>query len=256
METLLITQARTGSTRLPKKVLLTINNKSLLEIHLERLSKSKLLDKIIIATTINPEDEAIVTLGKLLNYEVYQGSEQDVLDRFYQAAKKYKPKYIVRLTSDCPLIDASLIDELIQEIKTKKIDYFTNTFIEKFPDGQDVEVFTFESLERAWKEAKLQSEREHVTPYIRNNSSFLKGKLFTSANYYCEKDYNFVRLTVDEKKDFEVIEHIIKQLGTDKDWKTYADYYINTKEINIINREITRNEGYLKSLNKDVDENI
>jgi len=256
METLLITQARTGSTRLPKKVLLTIGGKSLLEIHLDRLSKSKLLNKIIIATTIKSEDEAIVTLGKALNYEVYQGSEQDVLDRFYQAAKKYKPKYVIRLTSDCPLIDALLIDELIQGIKTKKIDYYTNTFVEKFPDGQDVEIFTFKALEKAWKEAKLQSEREHVTPYIRKNSSFLDGKLFTSDNYSCEKDYNFVRLTVDEEKDYEVIKYIIQQLGTDKDWKTYADYYINNEEVNTINKGITRNEGYLKSLNKDTNENI
>lgn len=247
MKVLAITQARTGSTRLPNKVLKTIGNNNLLGIHLDRLMKSKKIDQLLVATTIQTEDRVIEEIAKLHGLPSYSGSVQDVLDRFYQAAKKYKPTWVVRLTSDCPLIDPVLIDAIIEKAQLDKLDYFSNTLQPSFPDGEDVEVFTFEALEKAWKEATLPSDREHVTPYIHRNSSFNGKQLFNSGNYSNEKDYGHVRLTVDEEKDFEVIKLLIEKLGTERDWKTYADLYLNDETIKNINKDIKRNEGFKPS---------
>lgn len=251
MKVVVITQARTGSTRLPSKVLKKIQDKSLLQIHIDRIRQAKLVDDIYIATTTNENDNQIETLAEQLNVKCYRGSQSDVLDRFYQTVKNVKPNFIVRLTSDCPLIDPVLIDEVLKVAIAKEYDYYANVMEELYPDGQDIEVFTFNALESAWSATKLKSDREHVTPYIRNNSSYKNGTLFKSENHSLDEDYNHVRLTVDEQVDFEVIKKIIEALGVDKNWKTYADYYLNTKEIHSLNSTITRNEGYLKSLSKD-----
>lgn len=251
MSVVVITQARSGSTRLPNKVLKKIEGKSLLQIHIDRIKKAKLVDDIYIATTDNESDNVIEELAKELQVKFYRGSEDDVLDRFYLTIKDVKPDFIVRLTSDCPLIDPMLIDEVVKEAKSQNLDYYSNGLVENYPDGQDIEVFKFTALEKAWKEATLKSEREHVTPYIRKNSSFYGGSLFTSNNHNLDKSYNHVRLTVDEDKDFEVIKFLINDLGLDKDWKTYTNHYLNNENINRLNKNIVRNQGYLKSINKD-----
>lgn len=251
MKTIVVTQARSNSTRLPNKVLMKIEDKTLLQIHVDRIKQANKVNEVIIATTINEVDNVIAELGNDLKVEVYRGSENDVLDRFYQAVKDKKADFIIRLTSDCPLIDPKLLDEMIETAQEKKLDYYSNVLQERYPDGQDVEVFTFSALEKAWMEAILKSDREHVTPYIRTNSSYNGGKLFQSENHNLKEDYNNVRLTVDEVKDFEVMELIISKLGMDKNWKTYADYYLENEEIQKINGSITRNEGYLKSLKED-----
>ena len=251
MRTVVVTQARSGSTRLPNKVLLEVEGKTLLQIHIDRIKQAKQVDTIFIATTVKPADDVIVEHAVKLDVNCYRGSEDDVLDRFYQTVKNVKPDYIVRLTSDCPLIDPKLLDEVIVEAQTKDLDYYANIIEERYPDGQDIEVFKFSALESAWKEAVLKSDREHVTPYIRNNSSYKGGRLFKSDNHGLDGNYNNVRLTVDEPRDLEVIRLIIKDLGFDKDWKTYAEYYLNTPEIKALNEQIVRNEGYLKSINKD-----
>jgi len=250
MDVLVITQARTGSTRLPEKVLREIKHKSLLQIHIERIIKAKNISKLIIATTTDKSDDAIVKIADKLGIDYYRGSVDDVLDRFYQAAKKYKPKWIVRLTSDCPLIDPELIDKIVECAKNRDLDYCSNILVETYPDGEDIEVFKFSALEKAWKEAKLKSEREHVTPFIRKNSGFVRGKIFTSDNYPCEENYNKVRLTVDELGDFKVIEYLIGKLGFDASWKDYTDEYLKSK-ISELNMSIERNEGYQKSLKED-----
>ena len=194
MNVILITQARVGSTRLPNKVLKKINGKTLLEIHIERIKKSKLIDKIIIATTTKKNDNIICDIAIKSGVFYFKGSENDVLDRFYQAVKNYKPNFIVRLTSDCPLIDPVLIDNVVQNAINLNLDYYSNTLLECFPDGQDIEVIKFNSLKTAWQNAKLKSEREHVTPYIRKNSSFFGGKLFKSDTYKLNEDYKDIRL--------------------------------------------------------------
>ncbi len=249
MKVLAITQARTGSSRLPGKVLKTINNQSLLEIHLGRILRSRLIGQLIVATTVEKDDDAIVSVASAMHVPSYRGSVNNVLDRFYQAALPYQPEWVVRLTSDCPLMDPALLDEMIGFTIEKDVDYCSNGLQPSFPDGLDVEVFKFKALEKAWMEASLNSDKEHVTPYIYNNSSFRQKQLFSAANFaYHGANYDQVRLTVDELADFEVIRALVEKLGTACDWKTYADHYLSEDLVKGMNQHITRNEGYTKSL--------
>ena len=250
LNTILVTQARTGSTRLPGKILKEVGGKSLLQIHLERLKKCKEVSKIIVATTDKPEDEIIYKKTIDLGIVASKGSEQNVLDRFYQAVKNDKPDWIVRLTSDCPLIDPKLVDDIILFVQNEDVDYGANILIENFPDGQDVEVFKFSALELAWKNAKLSSDKEHVTPYIRKNSDFNGGSLFSAVNFSCHSDYSKTRMTVDEISDLELITILINDLGTDKTWLEYTNHIIKN-DLNKINNSIIRNEGLLKSIKND-----
>tara|TARA_B110000503_G_scaffold72571_1_gene112169 strand:- start:9142 stop:9900 length:759 start_codon:yes stop_codon:yes gene_type:complete len=250
VKTILITQARSGSRRLPGKILKKINDESLLEIHLKRLNKCNNVSKIIVATTDKPEDQVIYDYAIDLGYNSFRGSERDVLDRFYQAVRNEKPDWIVRVTSDCPLIDPFLVDKLIKFAHNNNRDYCSNTLIENYPDGQDIEVFKFSALESAWKNANLSSEREHVTPYIRNNSDFKGASIFKALNYPCDSNYSQIRMTVDETKDFDLIKVLIDDLGTNKTWLEYTDYIIEN-DLNKINNSIIRNEGLLKSIKND-----
>ena len=236
-----ITQARIGSSRLPRKVLLTINDKTLLEYHLERASKSQLVNKWIVATTDEPDSDLICSIAEKLNIESFKGSLNDVLDRFYQSVKNQNPDYVVRVTADCPLIDAELIDEVVQFCLENKLDYYSNTLQEVYPDGLDVEVFSFKVLEQAWQKAINKADREHVTPYIKKNVNLIIPKITI------DKKYAELRITVDEIFDFEVIKYLIEKLGSDKSWKTYADYLSENIKIKKINHSILRNEGYMKS---------
>lgn len=250
LKTILVTQARTGSSRLPEKVLKEINGKSLLQIHLDRLKKCVNVSDIMVATTTKEEDEIIYNKALKWGFKASRGSELNVLDRFYEAVKNTDPQWIVRVTSDCPLLDPQLVDAVIAFAQNNNYDYVSNGLIEHFPDGQDVEVFTFSALKQAWRNATLGSELEHVTPYIINNSDFRGGTFFKSANYPCEKEYAHIRMTVDEPKDVEVITHLIEKLGTEKTWLEYTKYMINS-DLTKINDQIIRNEGLLKSLKKD-----
>lgn len=251
MKVTAITQARVGSTRLPGKILKKIGQQTLLEIHIERILKSETVSQLIVATTVKPADALIFDMASALGIKSYCGSENDVLDRFYQAVKDEKADYVVRLTSDCPLIDAKLIDKVVRYTINNNLDYCTNTLLTRYPDGQDVEVFKFSALEAAWRDGKLKSEREHVTPYIRNNSTFFGGSLFNSANFEEGFDYGHVRMTVDEPQDFTVIQNLINTLGTQRDWREYAEYMNMHPEISNINGYITRNEGLLTSIQND-----
>lgn len=252
MKIIIVTQARSGSTRLPNKILKEVNGETLLKIHIDRIKKSKNATDIIVATTDKLEDDIIETQVKKMGVEVFRGAENDVLDRFYQSVKEIRPDLIVRLTSDCPLIDPELIDSVIDKTISDKVDYCSNCLIESFPDGQDIEVFTFKALKEAWSKATLNSQREHVTPYIRENSSFYERDTFTSVNFMSEyPEYSNVRMTVDEQSDFKMITKLIDKLGTEENWEKYAELYLNDISINKLNRNITRNEGYFKSLKKD-----
>ena len=250
IKTILVTQARSGSSRLPRKVLKEVEGKTLLQIHLNRLRKCAKVSEIIVATTIKEEDSIIYNKAIEWGFKASRGSELDVLDRFYQAVKDQNPDWIVRVTSDCPLLDPALVDDIISFVQEKNTDYGANGIVERFPDGQDVEVFKFSALEIAWENAKLLSEREHVTPYIRNNSDINGGKLFTSSSYPCESDFSKIRMTVDEPEDFDLIKLLIKNLGTEKSWLEYTNYIIDNN-LNKINDQIIRNEGLLNSLKKD-----
>ena len=245
MKIIAITQARTGSTRFPNKIMNKIEGKTLLDIHVNRIKKAKKNNLIIIATTKKKDDDIIKLEANNLGVHCYRGDEDDVLDRFYQAAKSHNPDYVVRLTSDCPLIDPSLIDEIIEATINSNVDYCSNTLIESYPDGQDVEVFSFNSLKKAWEESVLISDREHVTPYMKRNFKVLN---IHSNNM----KFNKVRMTVDEPNDFIVIKRLAEKLGLNEKWEDYTNLYLNDKSISDNNYSITRNEGYIKSIKNDL----
>jgi len=251
MKILAITQARYGSTRLPKKILKTISGQTLLEIHLKRILQSKRISKLKIATTSEEGADKIIAIGEKLGVESCKGSIDDVLERFYFTALPENPDYLVRLTSDCPLIDPSEIDKVIDICVSNDVDYASNAIIPTFPDGIDVEVFKFSALKKAYEEATLKSDREHVTPYIWRNSSEKGGVIFTSLNVSNLHDYSKYRITVDTDKDFAVLQKLIEELGTDKPWMDYVSFLDNNEDIKAINAEYERNEGYSKSIKND-----
>jgi len=256
LKTVIITQARTGSSRLPEKVLLQAVGKTFLQIHAERLCRSKQTNEVIIATTVNANDIKIVNEAARLGIKCSRGSEDDVLSRYYHAAKEAGADIVVRVTSDCPFADPALIDELIVFFKNHQFDYVANVFVYTYPDGLDVEVMSYAALEYAYQHAVLKSEREHVTPYIRNQSDMEGGKTFKAYNYAnAEKLTTLTRLTLDEPADLEVLSFLAETLGTERPWKDYYNYLENNPHINKINNYISANEGYEKSLQQDASNN-
>lgn len=251
MKFLAITQARIGSTRLPQKVLKQVAGKSILQIHLERALLSAKLEKLVVATTFEEDSDKILDIARQTSVAAYQGSTDDVLDRYYQIAKEYNPEFVVRITSDCPLNDPKVIDQVIEASEKEYYDFYSNTLEPTFPDGLDVEVIRFCALEKAWKEATRPSDREHVTPFIWRNSTFKGGSLFKSGNYTYKTDLSKFRLTVDEENDYKLIQRLVENLGDKKGWKSYIDYLVKHPDIFELNASIKRNEGMLKSIQKD-----
>lgn len=243
---LCIIQARMGSTRLPGKTLLKVKGVSLLEYEIRRVRRAKEIDKIVIATTINKEDDAIENLCKQIKVSCFRGSQTDVLDRYYQCALLY-PEFssVVRITGDCPLIDPTVIDEVVTLFKKRCLDYASNIEKETFPDGMDMEIFTRKALTEAYQHAKLQSEREHVTPYMRKHRKFKKGEL--AASYSLGR----FRFTVDEKEDFELVKFLIEHSSRNAGYLDYISLLAKNPEIMKKNMHIARNEGYKKSLKED-----
>jgi len=245
---LLIIQARMGSTRLPGKVLKEIKGHSLLEIQQMRIKPSKLVDEIVIATTTNKEDDAIEEFCKLKNIHFHRGSDWDVLDRYYQAAKKFNPTNVIRVTSDCPLHHHSVIDFVINEYNKSGKDYFSNSNNEPdyLEDGFDVEIFSFKALEKAWHEAKLLSEREHVTPYIKFSGKFSCAWKKYNINYQ-------YKLSVDSENDFRAVETIFNSFPsiTDFGMKEVIELIKSKPEILELNKESVINSGYIKSIQND-----
>lgn len=253
MKILAITQARYGSTRLPAKILKKVNGVTLLEYHLRRLLKSHRIDMLKIATTDEEGSKHIVEVADKLGVGYHKGSVDDVLTRFYDTAAPERPDYVIRLTSDCPLIDSEVVDELVDFAINSDYDY-VSTDAASFPDGLDVEVMKFSALEKAYKVANLKSEREHVTPYIWKHGTAYGRSVFKSYKYKNPKgDYNAndYRITLDEPEDFEVIKHLIETLGPERPWLDYINYLTSHKEIYEINSRFGNNEGYQKSIKND-----
>ena len=238
----IITQARLQSSRLPEKILKNINGKSLLEIHLARLKKSKYGENLLVATTKEKDINKVIQIANKKGVMCFQGSMEDVLDRFYKAALTSKPDYVVRVTSDCPLLDSKLLDKVIEEALNQDLDYTSNTLLETYPDGQDVEVIKWLALKSAWQNAQSRHEREHVTPYIINNSTFKGKNNFTSLNFTHHQNFNHIRMTVDEAADFEAIKILIENLGDNMDWLSYTKF-IEQNLTQFANQKIIRNEG-------------
>lgn len=238
----LVTQARYGSSRLGGKILKKIQGKTLLELHLLNARKSKLSTHFFVATTNEKESDMIVNEAHRCNWDAVKGSTDDVLLRFWNTVKGLEPNFVVRITSDCPFVQPKIIDQAISAAITNKYDYVSTSL--DFPDGVDVEVFTGSLLKRAVKEAKLSSEREHVTPWIRNNANS-KGMIRPES-----KEYANVRLTVDEAQDLECVRLLDELFGAEESWVKYAEYVIANPTI-FKNQDIIRNEGYLNSLKND-----
>lgn len=251
MKTLLITQARISSSRLPGKILERLGDGTVLDLHLRRAKQAKLVTDLCVATTEEPGAEQIVAIAKRNGFSSYQGSTDDVLDRFYQAALPFKPDNVVRVTSDCPLLDPQLIDELIEKFCAEKVDYASNCLPPTLPDGQSVEVMTFAALARAWKEAKLKSEREHVTPYIWSNSNLKSKTIFRAYNLAYVPDRSEMRMTLDYPEDLQVLKKLVELAGADATCREYVNLLETNQDLRRINSGFKRGAGYLKSLEND-----
>lgn len=239
MKILAIVQARMGSTRFPDKVMRLINGVPMIELLLGRVSSSRNIDQIILATADDSRNQPLADHVRNLGFTVFQGSENDVLDRYYQAAKLHQPDVVIRITGDCPLMDPRLVDDMIDVFRSVSVDYLSNVAPPTYPDGLDIEIFSFAALEAAALQATQPVEREHVTPYIRESG------LFKTANHACAQDYSSERWTVDEATDFVVISAVFEHFfpRTDFSWLEVLSLRQTQPALFIANNQLIRNEG-------------
>lgn len=243
-----VIQARMSSTRLPGKALMTVDGLPLLRIQIERLKRSDRIERVVVATTTDPVDDGIVETVSAQGVSVCRGDEDDVLNRYYQCAHALKATVVMRLTGDCPLVDPAVCDAVVALFEEKEADYASTA--PSFAEGLDCEVFRFEALAEAWRNARLASEREHVTLYIRSHAE--RFKIVALENHADESAF---RLTVDEPQDFTVVASILRALtpthGLHFPYAKAIAYLKNHPEIMAVNAHIVRNEGLLKSLSQD-----
>lgn len=243
-----IIQARMGASRLPNKVLMPLAGKPVLEHVIRRCQHAQSVDRVIVATTVDPEDLAIVNFVSGLGVSVFCGSVNDVLGRYYQAARLFDFQYIVRITADCPMIDPDIIDRVVTAYFDSGVDYAANTLQSTYPDGEDTEMFNFGSLRLAWQEAQMLSEREHVTPYM------IKSKIFKKINVAHDVDLSQQRWTLDELCDYQKLSAIFDALYQKDAFFHMEDivrFLAEHPQIDRMNADIVRNEGYQKSLAND-----
>ncbi len=242
-------QARCGSSRLPNKVLKDLSGKTDLEWVIERVGRSRLIEEVIVVTSIEKSNLPLIKLCAELGVRVFVGSEEDVLDRYYQAAKLLRPEYIVRITADCPLFDWRYLDMAIEQMR-EDTDYMAE-MTESFPDGEDIEIVKYSVLQKSWREAKLASEREHVTMYIKNHP-----EQFRIQNLECPiKGIGDKRWTLDEDEDYELISeiyrHFISRGREDFVTEDILAFLKEHPQLEQLNAKYMRNEGLLKSLAND-----
>jgi spore coat polysaccharide biosynthesis protein SpsF len=236
----IIIQARLGSCRFPGKVLKYYKNYSILDILIKRIKKSKLINKIIIATTNKKKDQKIINYCKENKILFFRGSENDVLKRYYDAATKYNADIIVRITGDCPLIDPSIVSQVIRTFGHNNFDYVTNSNIRTYPDGMDVAVFSAKNLKKISNTTKNSHDREHVTLYFRRkNNNYSICNIMAPYNLH----YPDLGLTLDEIKDFILIKKIFKKFK--KNQNTFSclevvNFLKKNPELLKINRTVLR----------------
>lgn len=257
MKTVAIIQARMGSTRLPDKVLMPVLGKPILGWMLDRLATCSDLNEVIVATTTNVRDDVIADLAVTMGYKVYRGSEDDVLDRYYQAAITVKPDVVVRLTADCPLLDTKILQSMVRRFARDNLDFLSNSepLPSSWPDGMDVSIIRFDALKRAWVEALKPSEREHVTFYFWNNP----------LSFRCERiehklDWSKYRFTLDYPEDFEVLKAIIEYFGKENptlvnniSMEDIVRFIDSNPPLFQLNEKYTRGLGWLPSLQRDLE---
>jgi len=243
-----IIQARMGSSRLPGKVMMEIEkNKPVLYYVISQLQYCKLIDKLIVATTTLVEDDKIVKYCNELCVDSYRGSPQNVLDRYYQCAKKFSVSTIVRIPSDKPFIDPEVVDNIIDKFRLNSYDYITTFLPSTFPSGTEVEIFSFKALEYAWKNAELPSEKEHVTPYIYNHKD--QFKIF---NVTLPEDLSHYRWAVDRIEDLTLVRSIASRIKKRPiSMKDVIKLFNREPQLIDINKNVNREEGTLKSIKED-----
>ncbi len=250
MNLVAILQARCSSSRLPGKVLWPVLGIPMLLRQIERVRRARLLDTLLVATSIDGTDDPLAEVCAQNGISCFRGSLDDVLDRFFQAARSMDATDVVRLTGDCPLADPEVIDRVIREYLDAGVDYASSALEPTFPDGLDVEVFRFAALECAWQEAALVSEREHVTPFIyKHPERFRLLKVCNSENL------SHLRWTVDNPEDFEFVSRIYEALYPGKPDFTTADILAYLRQhpgLGSVNAHLERNEGYSRSLAADL----
>jgi len=215
-----IVQARMSSTRLPGKVLKSVKNTTMLEYQLSRVSLSKFIDKIVVATSTDKSDDVIVDICNNIGIDVFRGSLSNVLERFYQCASMYLPKNVIRITADCPVIDPLIIDNVIRLHEETSADYTSSVFPRSFPDGLDVEIMTYQLLDYVHKNATEQEDTEHVTKYIHKNHTKFKISNFENSN-----NLSKLRWTLDTESDYIFLKEIIESFENN----TYNMYDILEK---------------------------
>ena len=243
-----IIQARMGSTRLPGKIMLPVLDKPILEYLINRIKKSSCIDEIIVATSINKNDDIIEKFCKTQKIKCFRGSEEDVLLRYFEAAKKFSVDVIVRLTSDTPLLDPKVIDKVVLKYNENQYDFVSNFFPlpRTYPDGYNVEVFSMKILKQANQEAEKPSDREHVTTFIT-----MQPNKFKKYRVDSEKDLSKYRLNLDYKEDFELIKSVIEKLDGKTDLEDIINWLDEHPEIIKLNSHIKPYQNLLKSFEED-----
>jgi spore coat polysaccharide biosynthesis protein SpsF len=244
-----IIQARTGSTRLPGKVLLDLEGRTVLEHVIARTRLSRLTDEVVVATSINRKDLAIVKICADLGISVFCGSEEDPLDRYYQTARVFRAAHVVRIKADCPLIDPEIIDEAISSHLASGADYTSNTIIRTYPAGQDVEILTFAAMKHVWQHANLMSDREHVTLYIPKHP-----EQFSSNHFQHPGDLSKKRWTMDRPEDYTLIRFIFQHLYKKNPtfgMRETLEFLSHHEEMETINQHIDIAEGVRISLSNE-----
>lgn len=234
-----IVQARMGSTRLPNKVMMPIGGVPMIELLLARLSRSKEVNQIVVATSVDQKNAPLVQHVRALGYSVERGSENDVLDRYVQAAREHGADAVVRITGDCPLVAPEVVDECVRRFRSGDFDYFSNIDPPTYPDGLDVEVVSVAALERALAESSEAYDHEHVTPYIRQ-SGFFKTSSMSNG-----EDTSAVRWTVDEQADFDVVRSVFESFAPNIhfSWREVLDLQRRVPSLFAANQGLVRNEG-------------
>lgn len=239
MNVIAIIQARMGSTRLPGKVLEDISGETMLARVLARVTQSSLINSVLVATTEEAIDEAIVDECQRLQTPFFRGSESDVLDRYYQAAKAHDAEAVVRITSDCPLIDPGVIDQVVEVFLSANSDYASNFLERRYPRGLDIEIMKFSTLACAWNMAEEEYQRVHVTPYI-----YESPETFSLVSVSPDGDYGNYRWTVDVQEDLEFVRAVFSEMGDTNTftWLDIIKLLERKPELTLINRGIEQKE--------------
>ncbi len=243
---LCVLQARMSSTRLPGKVLMDLGGQPMLLFMIRRLARSSLIDQLVVATSMAPSDDALVEVLDAAGVKVFRGPLDDVLGRFAGAAATYAPQVVVRVTGDCPLIDPDLVDRVIAPVLDGQCDYASNTSPPTYPDGLDCEAFSYALLTEAAKEARLGSEREHVTPYMRNSAN---ARLINVASPI---DLSSLRWTVDYEDDLHRMRELVAGASNPLNCDRFDFLRVVEGSAKLFSQaEHARNEGYLISTQAD-----